>query len=100
MQAITVEMPPVARCAAARCAYNASGKCRAKAITVGDETRAGCDTYFPAQRHSHEKERVAGVGACKAADCRFNRDFECSADSVEVGWQDGQVDCLTYEGRA
>ncbi|WP_314612857.1 DUF1540 domain-containing protein [Streptomyces stackebrandtii] len=36
------------------------------------------------------------VGACKAAECRHNRQLECHAPAITVGYQENNVDCLTY----
>jgi hypothetical protein len=96
MKKLTIEMPIVSQCGASRCAYNQDKNCRAKAITVGDELRPGCDTYFASQGHIQEKTRTAGVGACKISSCRFNNDFECTAENISVDVSGTDVRCMTY----
>ncbi|MCM2321936.1 MAG: DUF1540 domain-containing protein [Oligoflexia bacterium] len=99
MPKVTLEMPPVAKCSVDSCAYNVSQKCHAKAITVGDGQSPGCDTFFTANAHSREKQRIAGVGACKVSGCRFNDDFECNAGAIEVGRTGSDVRCLSFSPR-
>lgn len=94
MHQVTVNMPIISKCTASECAYNKNQNCHAKAITVGDFSNPGCDTFFNNGQHSSRLE-VAGVGACKVSSCRHNRDFECSADNIEVGRIDGLMKCLT-----
>lgn len=93
---IATDMPEVANCAVAQCAFNADSACHAKAITIGDGSTPDCDTFFGNSHHTHSA-RTAGVGACKMEDCQHNDDFECAADSIQVGKNgDGSVNCLTY----
>jgi hypothetical protein len=94
---ITTEMPAVTRCAATQCAYNVNKNCHARAITVGDATRPGCDTFFSAPQHNKEAKRIAGVGACKISQCKFNDDYECVAENITVGYSDDQVNCLAFK---
>jgi hypothetical protein len=61
MKPITVEMPQVLKCAAAQCAYNTSGACHAKAITIGDTVNPDCDTFFSASKHARNEQIVVGV---------------------------------------
>ena len=98
---VTLEMPKVSGCSVTACAYNREKNCHARAITVGDGRRPGCDTFFNSTRHCQESKRIAGVGACKVADCRYNKDFECSASEIEGGHSDPGQDvlCLTFEQR-
>lgn len=93
---MTIEMPMVSECAATECAYNVNACCHARAITVGDGTHPGCDTYMSASDHTREAQRMAGVGACKVTACSHNDDFECMAESIDVGLQGGTVRCLTF----
>lgn len=93
---ITVEMPVVAECVVAECAYNVNKGCHARAITIGDGTHPGCDTYMGSAGHTRRAQMTAGVGACKISGCKFNDDFECMADSINVGYQGTMVHCLTY----
>lgn len=97
---MTIEMPMVSECSAVSCAYNKTGGCHARAITVGDDANPRCDTFFESQMHTTEKTNIAGVGACKVAECRHNVDFECIASGVEIGVSQNQVKCLTFESRA
>lgn len=96
---MTIEMPQVSACSATECAYNVNDQCHARAITVGDGTHPGCDTFIGSDRHTRDSQRTAGVGACKVTGCSHNDDFECMADSIDVGIRGGSVDCLTYHAR-
>ena len=96
MEKLELEMPIVNKCAAQKCGYNNDCGCHAKAITVGDGTNPGCDTFFDSEQHTNEKKRKAGVGACKVKVCKHNNDFECMADDISVGFKDGKVNCLTF----
>lgn len=97
---MTVEMPPVSKCAVSKCAYNVKQGCHARAITVGDESNPGCDTYFATSAHTKAATRVAGVGACKVAECQFNSDFECGAKAIDVGFSGNTIRCLTFAQKA
>ncbi len=99
MNKLTIEMPLVSRCDVSNCAYNVSKSCHAKAVTFGDFTNPGCDTFFDSVSHNKETRRVAGVGACKVSECRFNDDLECVANEIVVGFADKKVNCLTYAPR-
>lgn len=96
---IMVEMPTVSQCSVRECAYNTDESCHARAITVGDGTHPGCDTFFGSAAHSHAADRRAGVGACKVSICRYNDDFECSADQIAVAKSGGSVCCQTFAPR-
>ena len=97
MKPMTVEMPPISQCDVTQCAYNQNRNCRAKAITVGDrDDHPGCDTLFTSQYKTHDKSRIAGVGACKVAGCMFNNDLECSAEKITVNQVANDVRCTTY----
>ena len=97
---MTIEMPIVARCTVAECAYNSGTGCHARAVTVGDGSNPGCDTFLPGTRHTHDTASVAGVGACKVDSCKFNKDFECTTERINVGSYHSKVLCLTYAPRA
>lgn len=100
MTQLTIDMPTVAVCSAAECAYNAGNACHARAITVGDGVHPGCDTFLAAEPHARNRERHAGVGACKLPSCRHNDDYECTAEQIEVGRQPGHaVSCLRFTPR-
>lgn len=94
----TLEMPDVAACDAKECAYNKSGQCHARAITVGDGVHPGCDTFLQSDEHSRRPEG-AGVGACKVTGCKHNDDFECQAREIRVGRRQDKVECLTFNPR-
>ncbi|MFW5879083.1 MAG: DUF1540 domain-containing protein [Myxococcota bacterium] len=94
---VTIDMPAVEKCEVHDCAYNGSGKCHARGITIGDLKHAGCDTFLPAGPHTHETRRMAGVGACKVVGCRFNDDLECAAESIHVGRSGNAILCQTFE---
>jgi hypothetical protein len=96
---IAIEMPIVAECSVAECAYNTDHCCHARAITVGDGVHPGCDTFLQATPHSRASERHAGVGACKVSACRYNDDYECVAEQIAVGHASQAVSCLTYQQR-
>ena len=93
---ITIEMPEVSACIISECAYNVANKCHARAITIGDGTYPGCDTFLHSSIHSKDEIRHAGVGACKVRLCKFNYDFECTAQNIEVGIAGGDVICETF----
>ena len=94
---MTIEMPQVNGCTVSECAYNLNDKCHARAITIGDGVHPGCDTAFlRSPAHTHDKKRIAGVGACKVVGCSFNNDLECTADSISVGLVNKQINCMTY----
>jgi hypothetical protein len=96
----TLELPSVADCAVRECAYNMTGSCRARAITIGDGIHPACDTFLrTASEHSDEPDASAGVGACKISGCRHNRSLECSAPSIRVGYHSDHPDCLTFAAR-
>lgn len=99
MKKITLEMPVVSKCAASACAYNVNSNCHARAITVGDSVKPGCDTFMEGSRHIKDAERIAGIGACKTASCKFNDDLECMADSVQVGMVRNEANCVTFAMR-
>lgn len=96
MEKISVEMPLVKRCDVGECGYNKENSCHAKAITIGDYSNPGCDTFLDSQNHTQEGKRIAGVGACKVSGCKFNVDFECSADNITVGFVGDKINCQTY----
>ncbi len=96
---ITVEMPPVAKCLVAECAYNIDKACHARAITVGDGNHPDCDTYIGSAGHIKGSQMKAGVGACKITLCAHNNDLECTAESINVGYQGTMVHCLTFHPR-
>lgn len=93
---ITVEMPAVEACAADDCSYNVDLLCHARAITVGDGTHPGCDTFLSNARHTHSGPDYAGVGACKVSACKFNDDFECAAEAIRIGHVGDSINCLTF----
>lgn len=94
---MTIEMPMVSACSATECAYNVDACCHARAITIGDGTHPGCDTFMDSSRHTRDAQRTAGVGACKVSGCSHNEDFECMAEHIDVGIRGGSVRCLTYD---
>lgn len=96
MKKFVVEMPLVIRCEAKNCGFNVSEKCYAKAITIGDNSNPGCDTFMDTQIHAHESKRLAGVGACKVNSCKFNVDYECNSENIILGLTDGEIKCRTY----
>jgi hypothetical protein len=96
MSHVSPEMPVVSQCAISDCGFNVDNNCHAKAITVGDYTNPGCDTFMLSDEHNREKNRLAGVGACKVNGCKYNDDFECTADGIAVGLAGEEVNCLTY----
>jgi hypothetical protein len=97
MKTLRVEMPEVRDCSAKSCAYNTSGACHAKAITVGNSATPGCATFFEVNAHVGNVQLQAGVGACKVVGCRFNKDFECTAESISVGVAGNGVRCMTFQ---
>lgn len=96
---VDLEMPEVKACDVQNCGYNVNCNCHAKAITVGDGSNPGCDTFMGMSGHIKETKRIAGVGACKVDECKFNEDFECSARNITVGFKNGKVNCLTFSKR-
>lgn len=99
MNKICLEMPPVTKCMARECAYNLDRNCHARAITIGDATRPGCDTFLKGSTHIRKAQQIAGIGACKTSSCKFNDDFECMADNVQVGMIQSEANCTTFSMR-
>lgn len=99
MKKITLEMPMVTKCQVGQCAYNVGNNCHARAITIGDATHPGCDTFMSNGRHTRQDKMIAGIGACKTATCKFNDDFECMADSVQVSMVHSEANCITFMAR-
>lgn len=93
-----IEMPEVSDCSVRGCAYNASGRCHARAITVGDGVHPGCDTLLRNGHHT-KAQPTAGVGACKVEACRHNLDLECTASAIRVEREAGGARCATYVRR-
>lgn len=97
-----MEMPVVNECAVEDCGYNRDRACHALAITVGDTAgvavrHAHCDTFFVSPAKGGDPSVTGRVGACKMSDCRHNADFACHAPAgITVGYQQNEVDCLTY----
>lgn len=100
MEKLNIEMPIVKSCDVNNCGYNSGNQCHAKAITIGDGSNPGCDTFMNSNTHTKEKKRLAGVGACKVSNCRFNQDFECAAEDITVGFVEGRINCETYSPRS
>lgn len=97
MEKFNLEMALISQCDVVNCTFNINKSCQAKAITVGDGSFPGCDTYLNLNIHCREKDHPAGVGACKVANCAHNDDFECIAQSVSVGVVGKKVQCLSFE---
>ena len=95
----SLEMPEVKKCDLSDCGYNVNSNGHAKAITVGDYSNPGCDTFFGIERHTKETNWIVGVGACKVSDCKFNDDYECMAKDISVGLKKGKVNCLAFTAR-
>lgn len=97
---MTIDMPYVADCMVAECAYNQNNKCHARAITIGDGVNPGCDTSFlGASKHARNTKHIAGVGACKITGCNFNDDLECTAENITVDMKSGNIRCVTFAAR-
>ncbi len=99
MKKVTLEMPLVTQCSAGDCAYNIDANCHARAITVGDSTHPGCDTFFVGMRHTRQAKLLAGIGACKMGNCEFNDDLECVAENVKIGLSKHEANCMTFSAR-
>ncbi len=99
MKTVTIEMPLVAKCSASTCAYNASSNCHARAITIGDSTHPGCDTFLAGAHHTKQAKLIAGIGACKMEICKFNDDLECVAENIQVGMAGHNANCMTFAAR-
>lgn len=93
---ICIEMPTVSKCTISECSYNGSDKCHARAITVGDESRPGCDTFMAGAERARKSAQSAGIGACKMASCKHNEDLECMAESIKVGMIKNEANCITF----
>lgn len=96
MKKICIEMPVVAQCMVSECAYNSDSNCNARAITIGDAIRPGCDTFLAGSHHSNAAGQSAGIGACKTASCKFNDDLECMAESIRIGIVKNEANCVTF----
>ncbi len=94
-----MEMSKVSKCEVADCAFNCDELCHAIAITVGDETHPRCDTFCTCGTEGVNMNCVAGVGACKTSVCAFNSGLECQTSEICVGYDGGEVDCLTFKAR-
>ncbi len=99
MNRITIEMPIVTKCTASDCSYNMSSNCHARAITIGDTTFPGCDTFLSGVSHTRQAKMIAGIGACKMGSCKFNDDLECMADNIQVGMNGNKANCITFATR-
>ena len=99
MKKFTLEMPLVAKCSASDCAYNISSNCHARAITIGDSTHPGCDTFLGGASHTKQAKLIAGIGACKMGSCKFNDDLECIAENIQVGMAGTKANCMTFSTR-
>lgn len=91
---MTFEMPCIKTCSVTECAYNHDKTCHARAVTVGDGTHPGCDTFFNCGKHCGSTS-AAGVGACKVSACIFNEDFECQATEIEISSDSSGAICKT-----
>ncbi len=91
-----MEMPKVTDCQASECSYNSDGMCHAMAITIGDMTNPQCDTFCQSSSKGGDPTCIALVGACKTTSCTHNMSLECQAPGISVGYQSGEVDCLTF----
>lgn len=96
---LTIDMPLVAQCAVSDCAYNINSSCHARAITIGDGIHPGCDTFLGTSPHTRDAKLLAGVGACKVTGCMHNDDYECIAEQINVGYQNQEINCLTFSAR-
>lgn len=98
---MTLEMPMVSKCEVDQCVYHTEKKCNAKAVTIGDNRRPGCDTFFNSDGHCQGSQSITGVGACKVSNCQFNKDFECNAQEISVGYAGPmrEVVCMTFVAR-
>jgi hypothetical protein len=96
MEKLSIEMPLVKSCNVENCGFNKNNNCHAKAITIGDYTNPGCDTFMNSEEHAQESVRIAGVGACKVSGCKYNKDFECYAENISVSFKKGKINCQTY----
>ena len=96
MKKICLEMPIVTKCMASECAYNANSNCHARAITIGDSLKPGCDTFMSGSRHIKQVQPIAGIGACRSRRCKFNEDLECMAEGIQVGMTGSEANCMTF----
>lgn len=88
-------VPRIIKCVFESCSYNSDSRCRASAITVGDEDHPRCDTFF--QSNAKGGESLMGrVGACKVTVCMFNKLLECDAREINIGLHGPHPDCLTF----
>lgn len=95
-----MRMPKVKHCKVKDCAYNTDDLCHAIAITIGDEAvHPRCDTFLAVDTKGGDDHAIAGVGACKVDVCMFNTSFECQAQDILVGFQQAEIDCLTFKSR-
>ncbi|RLU89247.1 DUF1540 domain-containing protein [Streptomyces griseocarneus] len=94
-----MDMPQVSVCEVAECAYNEDSACHALAITVGDATRAQCDTYFVHPTKGGDASALGRVGACKMSGCMHNVGLECQAPGITVAALQDAADCLTFTAR-
>jgi hypothetical protein len=93
---LTIEMPVVRGCTVDRCAYNRDARCNAKAITIGDGTHPGCDTFIDVDTAPPAVDESTGVGACKVTACRHNSDLACTANGIQVEPRRQSPNCVTF----
>ncbi|MFC1467711.1 DUF1540 domain-containing protein [Verrucomicrobiota bacterium] len=91
---MTIDMPCIQDCSVTECTYNHDKSCHARAVTIGDGTHPGCDTFFNSGKHCGSMS-MAGVGACKVSACMFNTDFECQASEIQVDSDSSGAICKT-----
>ncbi|MBE9531891.1 MAG: DUF1540 domain-containing protein [Proteobacteria bacterium] len=90
-------MSSITECKVEQCSYNADNMCHAIAITVGNSSKALCDTFVNMAEMGGVKGLAGGVGACKAHNCKFNKDLECcSGSGIQVSTVGGSAYCTTF----
>ncbi len=92
-----MDMSRINECKVALCSYNEEKRCRAIAITVGNSSKALCDTFVNTVKKGGVKGLIGGVGACKSQNCKFNRELECCSDNgIEISTVGGHPHCTTF----
>ncbi len=91
-----MKMPKVSDCQAIECSYNIDCMCHALAITIGDGSNPQCDTFCHYSSKGGDPTCTGSVGACKVTSCMHNMSLECQSSGISVGYQSGEVDCLTF----
>ena len=86
---------PVVTCTVTDCSYNASERCCAPQIEVGD-SHPQCDTYTTSGGVQAMQQEMSKVGTCHVTQCSFNTTEMCQAPGITVTHHSSHADCSSY----